>query len=121
WTRVGGGRGAWAREESWGKGPDPLLRDRQGFGDGRAALPGRRAGAGGPALDRLSPQEVRAAEQGAGMGCRGRAADAAGRDGRHGDRTGPSRPGSAGGGGGGVGRGGEPRESAGGGGGKPHG
>ena len=56
------------RDEGAGEGPQPPLRDRQRLRGGRAAVPGGRAGAGVPAVGLVSPAEVRAAEQGAGVG-----------------------------------------------------
>ena len=52
------------RDEGPGEGPQPPLRDGQRLRDGRAALPGGRAGAGVSAVGGVSAAEVRAAEPG---------------------------------------------------------
>ena len=66
--RAGAGRAGLDRDEGAGEGPRPALRDGQRAGGGRAALPGRRAGAGLPAVGGVSAAEVRPAEQRAGAG-----------------------------------------------------
>src|SRR5262249_57830159 len=60
--RGGGWRGGRGGEGGEGA-PNPPLRDRQWLRDGRAALPGRRAGAGLPAVGGVSLPQVRPAEQ----------------------------------------------------------
>ena len=70
-----------------------------GLRDGRAALPGRRAGAGVPAVGRVSVAEVRPAEQGAGAGGSAGAAGSGRRHRRHDLRTDRSPPGARRGGG----------------------
>ena len=62
--RAGAGRAGLDRDEGAGEGPQPPLRDGQRLGRGRAALPGRRAGAGVPAVGAVPLPQVRAAEQG---------------------------------------------------------
>ena len=61
--QAGARRAGLDRDEGAGEGPQPPLRDGQRLRGGRAALPARRAGAGVPAVNGLSPEEVRAAEQ----------------------------------------------------------
>ena len=60
---AGARRAGLDRDEDPGEGPQPPLRDGQRLRRRRAALPGRRAGAGVPAVGGLSAAEVRAAEQ----------------------------------------------------------
>src|SRR5205814_950254 len=62
--RAGAGRTGLDRDAGAGEGPRPPLRDRQRLRDGRAAIPGRRAGAGLSAVGGVSAPEVRTAEQG---------------------------------------------------------
>ena len=52
--RAGAGRAGLDRDEGAGEGPQPPLRDGQRAGGRPAAVPGRRAGAGVPAVGRLS-------------------------------------------------------------------
>src|SRR5262249_41382094 len=61
--RVAGGGGWVWSEEGGGDPPPPPLRDAQQLRDGCAALFGRRAGAGMPAVAAVSLRQVRAAEQ----------------------------------------------------------
>ena len=75
------------RDEGAGEGPQPPLRDGQRLRRGRAALPGRRAGAGVPAVGRLSAAEVRAEVQ-KGAGARGGVRGAPGGGDRNQHRTG---------------------------------
>ena len=67
-TKLVRGELDWIVMKTPGEGPQPPLRDGQRLRRGRAALPGRRAGAGVPAVGGVSAAEVRAAEQGAGAG-----------------------------------------------------
>ncbi len=69
---AGARRAGLDRDEGAGEGPQPPLRDGQRLRDGRAALPGRRAGAGLPAVGRLSLPQVRAAQPGGPYDGRGR-------------------------------------------------
>ena len=62
--RSGAGRARLDRDEGAGEGPQPPLRDGQRPGGRPAAVPGRRAGAGVPAVGVVSLRQVRAAEQG---------------------------------------------------------
>ena len=66
-TQAGPRRAGLDRDEGAGEGPQPPLRDGQRLRRGRAALPGRRAGAGVPAVGRVPVPEVRPAEQGASL------------------------------------------------------
>ena len=59
---AGARRAGLDRDEGAGEGPQPPLRDGQRLRGGRAALPGRRAGAGVPAVGGVPVPEVRAAE-----------------------------------------------------------
>ena len=60
--RAGAGRARLDRDEGAGEGPQPPLRDGQRPGGRPAAVPGRRAGAGVPAIGVVPHREVRAAE-----------------------------------------------------------
>ena len=60
--RSGAGRARLDRDEGAGEGPQPALRDGQRPGGRPAAVPGRRAGAGVPAVGVVPVAEVRAAE-----------------------------------------------------------
>ncbi len=61
---AGPGRTRLDRDEGAGEGSQPPLRDRQWLCDGRAALPGRRAGAGVSTIGGVSAAQVRKAKQG---------------------------------------------------------
>ena len=67
-TKLVRGELDWIVMKTPGEGPQPPLRDGQRLRGRRAALPGRRAGAGVSAVGGVSAAEVRAAEQGAGAG-----------------------------------------------------
>ena len=62
-TKLVRGELDWIVMKTPGEGPQPPLRDGQRLRRRRAALPGRRAGAGVPAVGGLSAAEVRPAEQ----------------------------------------------------------
>ena len=62
--QAGARRAGLDRDEVPGEGPRPPLRDGQRPGGGRAALPGRRAGAGLPAVGGLPLRQVRPAQPG---------------------------------------------------------
>ena len=62
-TQAGARRAGLDRDEGAGEGPQPPLRDGQRLRRRRAALPGRRAGAGVPAVGRVPLPQVRPAEQ----------------------------------------------------------
>ena len=62
-TQAGPRRARLDRDEGAGEGPQPPLRDGQRAGDGHAALPARRAGAGLSAVGGVSVPQVRPAEQ----------------------------------------------------------
>ena len=69
--RAGAGRARLDRDEGAGEGPQPAVRDGQRPGGRPAALPGRRAGAGLPAVGVVSLRQVRQeASRGAGDGMR---------------------------------------------------
>ena len=70
-SEAGARRAGLDRDEGAGEGPQPPLRDGQRLRGGRAALPGRRAGAGVPAVGGVPLPQVRPAEQ-AGAGRRRR-------------------------------------------------
>ena len=61
--RAGARRARLDRDEGAGEGPQPAIRDGQRPGGRPAAVPGRRAGAGVPAVDAVPAEEIRAAEQ----------------------------------------------------------
>ena len=63
--RAGAGRARLDRDEGAGEGPQPAVRDGQRPGGRPAAVPGRRAGAGVPAVGRLSAAKAGAATTGA--------------------------------------------------------
>ena len=62
-TKLVRGRAGLDRDEDAGEGPQPALRDGQGLRRGRAALPGRRTGAGLSAVGAVPASEVRPAEK----------------------------------------------------------
>ena len=68
---AGARRAGLDRDEGAGEGPQPALRDGQRLRDGRAALPGGRAGAGVPAVGAVPVAEVRPAEQAGVADCDG--------------------------------------------------
>ena len=82
-TKLVRGELDWIVMKTPGEGPQPPLRDGQRLRGRRAALPGRRAGAGVPAVGGVSVAQVRAAEQGAGAGGEPGAAGAGRRRRRH--------------------------------------
>ena len=69
---AGAGRAGLDRDEGPGEGPQPAVRDGQRLRGGRAAVPGRRAGAGVPAVGLVSaaksPESKQAAGPGRGVG-----------------------------------------------------
>ena len=91
--RPGAGRARLDRDEGAGEGPQPALRDGQRPGGRPAAVPGRRAGAGVPAVGGLPAEEIRTAEQASPCGVGAARRGSAGRDwwDRRGDRLGATR------------------------------